>query len=481
MTRAVGNFTVRERFSTVRHNQGTYRCVCITARYITPSAPEDLVSTLEATLGKVILQHAALCCGIINEDKEDPHFVRLESIDVSKCIEYQNLKVTSTEEHEQGLVEILERRHSTLWPNLHLLPGWKLIIVQSPALSSTGTTFDAVFAVHHAFCDGLSAMVFHRSLLSALNSRASSTPSLKNHILTIPSTVVLSPPVEKCVDFKVSWFYIIQQLWNEFMPRLPFLPALPVAWTSTIPSLTSLKNYKSRVKIFHIPAPFVPNILSECRKHNTTLTGLIHALTTLSLAQDIPTAETFTSTTPFSLRYLTGLSPTSEMGVQVSAFETTYPPALISSLRSQHVSPSQLAETLWHFARTFKSDLSAEIASLPNNNQLGMIPYISSMHDFIRKKFGKKRGATYEVSNVGVFKNENEEGMWKIERADFTQSGSAVGPGVGLSVVSVAGGQLSVSLDWLEGDMDEAVLESLKSDLENGLRGIGEGREVGRW
>jgi hypothetical protein len=95
--------------------------------------------------------------------------VRLDFIDISRCLDYRTLTASTVEEHEQGLTEILEQRHSELWPDPSSLPPWKLIIVQSNALSSQGASFDVVFAFHHALVDGISGVVFHRSFLEALN------------------------------------------------------------------------------------------------------------------------------------------------------------------------------------------------------------------------------------------------------------------------------------------------------------------------
>ncbi|KAH8680113.1 alcohol acetyltransferase [Tricladium varicosporioides] len=475
MTRPVGNL---EKFSTVRHAHGFYRCVGNTARYSFPSSLKDLSALLEIALAKVILQHASLCVGITREDTETSQFVRLESINVYQCIEYHKLKSSTPNEYEQGLIKVLERQHSALWPDIDRLPPWKLIIMQSDTTSSTGRmTFDAMFAFHHAIADGLSGVAFHRTLVSALNT-PSSTASLKSHILTIPKAMNLSPPLEKCVSFTNSWLYIIQQIWKEFGPRLPFTTLPPDAWTSTPPSLDSVKNYTSRLEAFFIAPELVPKILVECRKHNTTLTGLMQALAALSLAQSVPEAETFTQTCPFSLRHLSGTSPDAIV-VQVSAYESTFPVPVISSLRSTP-NPTKLSTILWSLAQSFKTELTREIASLPKNNIIGMIPYISNMHNFMLGKFGKKRGATYELSNAGAFVNEAGEGVeWKIERMMFSQSGSATGSAMAVSVASVKGGELSVCVTWLQGDIEEGIVKKVREGLERGLVRLGEGKELG--
>ena len=54
----------------------------------------------------------------------------------------------------------------------------------------------------------------------------------------------------------------------------------------------------------------------------------------------------------------------------------------------------------------------------------------------------------------------------------------ATGPAVDFNVASVAGGPLTISLSWLEGDIDESLVDEIIKDVERGLRSIVEGQEV---
>ncbi|TVY75561.1 putative alcohol acetyltransferase FCK4 [Lachnellula suecica] len=470
MLRPVGNI---ERFSTVRHNLGIYRCVANTARYTASHGPENLPSFIEAALAKVILEHPALCCGIVNEDKNDPAFVRLDTIDVSKRIEYRKLNVSTAEEHDRALAEILEQRHSELWPDTDTLPPWKMIIVESESSSSGGTIFDAIFAFHHAIGDGLSGLVFHRSLLEALNGPGSDELTTK---IKIPEAIDLPPAMEKSIDFKISWFFLLTQLWNELRPRWLFPDASP-PWTASPCSASNIQNYKSRVKVMAIPAELVPKVLAACREQKATITGLLHGIIVTSLASHVPEALCFASGTPFSLRHLTGLSPTNAMGCQVSGHTSKYTPETISRIRSS-TTPEQVTSEIWSIARDFRTSMAAELAGLPNDNQIGLLPYVSSLHNMFESKMGKPRGETYELSNVGSLQNENPEGRWKIERYFFSQSGMGTGAPVSFNVASVGGGPLGITVTWLEGDIEERLVDELARDVEYGLKCIGEGKEV---
>jgi len=463
----------RERFSTARHHLGIYRCVGNTARYSTSHNIEDLSSSIGAAVAKVLFNHSALCCGIINEDKNDPAFIRLETIDISKRIEYQEIEANTAEDHDRRLIEVLEAKHSELWPDPKTLPPWKLIIIQSKALSTEGPGFDAVFAFHHALGDGLSGVAFHRSFLQALNN--SSDDTLASPFVKVPESITLPPAMEKSIDFKISWWFLLTQLWNEMRPRWLFPDALP-PWTASPCSAANIQNYKSRMKIFTIEPNLVVKILAACRTEKATVTGLLHGLIVTSLASHVPEASSFASGTPFSLRHLSRLS-VNAMGVQVSGHTSKYTTETLSRIRSS-TSPEQVTNDIWTIAREFRASMNAELAALPNDNLVGLIPYISNLHKMFESKIGKPREETYELSNVGVLKNESIEGRWRIERDVFSQSGMGTGAPVAFNVASVGGGPMSISVTWLQGDIEERLVDGLVKDVEFGLRCMGEGKEV---
>lgn len=463
----------RERFSTARHNLGYYRCVAITARYYREDPnPGDLLTAVENALAKVILRHPPLCCGIINEDKNDPAFVRLESIDVSKCLNYRVLESSTPEKYEKSLIEIVEHQHGQLWPDLHCRPGWKLIVVQDKKMRKV---FDAVFAFHHAVADGLSGMVFHRSFMEALNGSAAVT--LVDHILRIPDSIKLLPPMEEMIDFKISWRYLLSTIWNQLLKPKWLFPDPSPPWAAAICSPTNVQNYRSHAKLISIPENHVTTILGACREQNTTLTGLLHGLAVTSLASRVPDATSFTAVTPFSTRYLSGISSTEEMAVQYGGHISKQTPDIISAVRA-FSDPAQIIEQVWKIAKNFKVEMAAETTKMPNDNLVGMIPYVSSIHNMYLSKMGKPRDNAYEVSNVGSLKNEDEEAQWKVGRVVFTQSGNATGAAFAFNVASVVGGPLTISVTWLEGDVEEKLVGDVLEDVQYALGCIADGKEV---
>jgi hypothetical protein len=462
----------REKYSTVRHALGLNRCVQNIARYSINHKTHDLLATLETALAKVILRHPALCCGIINEDREDPAFVRVEAVDLSKCIDYRNLDSATMEEYEQSLIGIMEHQHRQLWPDIHCQPPWKLIVVQRKALPSDGTVFDAIFAWHHAIADGLSGMVFHRSLQEALNDPAS--VEIANHTIKVPESISLFPPQEDMIKFEISWWFLLSAVWHKLRPRW-LLPDSSPPWTAA-PVGPSTEGYDPHVKLISVSSEQTSSILSACREQKTTLTGLLQALIASSLACHVPDANSFVSTTPSSPRHISGISSTSDIAVQVCSHSYTFTPDIVSAIRAS-TSPTQITNQVWEISRAFQTSLAAELARLPVDNLAGLLPYAGSIHKMFLSKLGRQREDTFQVSNVGVFKNEGREGQWRIERVFFTQCGLTASAFT-FNCASVVGGPLVLSVTWSGGDVEDELMGKIIADVRYALSSIAEGREV---
>jgi hypothetical protein len=461
----------REQFSTVRHDLGLYRCVQNIAKYSTDRSPDDMLIALETALAKVILRHPPLCCGIINEDKDDPAFVRLESIDMSKCLDYRILDSSTPEEHEQSLIEIVQHQHRLLWLDMHCRPVWKLIVVQRKAQSSERTDFDAIFAWHHGIADGVSGMVFHRSMQEALNDSA--TVAIVDHTIKIPDSISLFPPQEDMIKFKISWWFFLAAVWRFLRPKW-LLPDLSPPWTGS-PVPPSAENFDPCVQLISVPSKDVASILSACREQKTTLTGLFEGLLVSSLAFHIPNATSFASNTSISPRSLSGISSTDDIAVQVCTHSSAYNSDVVSAIRDASHS-GQVTDQVWGIARDFRKSLATEMARMPKDNAAGLLPYAGNIHSFFRSKLGKPREETFQISNVGTFKNQVGEGQWRIERIFFTQCGM-VGSAFSLNAASVVGGPLSITFTW-QGDIDNEFMGNLIADVQYGLKCIADGREL---
>ncbi|KAH8815575.1 alcohol acetyltransferase [Xylogone sp. PMI_703] len=491
--RPLGNV---EKASAARHSIGYYRSVANTATYSIPvsslNGAVSLQAVLEAALVKVILRHPALCCGIINEDTQTPAFVRLDEIDVRKHIQYETIQATNEKEYDAAMVNLIARQHSQLWPEPGQVSPWKTIVFEpEKAFNETKKVLDIAFFFHHSIGDGLSGMAFHLSFLPALNSITNDPASISTHspIITVPNSLTLIDPIEKQMAFPVSYSYLINVLWRLFRPTWLFPDRTLPPWSGekvTFPD--NIDSYKANTRLLTIPAPLVTTILNECRRHNSTITSLLNALTVTSLATIIPSPQPISSSTPYSLRPWTK-TPKTEITLQTSEHSSRYELETISSLRSavSKNDAEDLISQIWTIAASMKSKLTADLATVPADNIIGVLDYITDWHKFCTDQLGKPRKSTFEISNVGVLNplpsssslsSAAEETLWTISRDIFTQCASVTGEALCISVASVDGGPLAISFNWQEGVVEAQLVEDVMGKIEKMLVCIGRGEKI---
>lgn len=143
-----------------------------------------------------------------------------------------------------------------------------------------------------------------------------------------------------------------------------------------------------------------------------------------------------------------------------STLETQYPVDVLDRFRRTS-NTSEHAESLWVTARYFHSQMQEELARCPQDNLAGLLPYITDFVEFYRKKIGKAREATFEVSNVGVFTQEQQSSEWSLNNMTFTQGALPAGPAFAVNCASVQGGPLTITITWQHSVVDEAIIDAV--------------------
>jgi hypothetical protein len=473
-----------ETYSTSRHNLGFYRCVGLTARYSVPCSSlkdKSLESVIEHAVAQTILSHPILQVGILNEDTRTPQFVYLPTLDLSRLIIWEHSRPETPADRDSALQRVLETRHSSLWPDIHRQPGYQFIAV-CPYLGAPPTkgtiSVDIVFAYHHGYGDGPSGTILQRTLLRALNNPVS-VPSLdkSSHILTINNPSPLAPPQESLIDFKISWPYFIKTLWAEFAPSF-LKPAPPEpAWTGK-PITPHPEN--TRIRLVTLSSEVLSDILKRCREHSTTLTPLLHILVLHSLAKRLPDTEHakagFSAVTPISLRRLLppggkkGFHPDESMGVVLVGQTHRFAADAVRQIRKQGGTES--AENLvWDLTSSLSDEIKQKVVTLPNDDAIGLMAWVSDWNERWLKMVGKNRESTWEVSNVGAIDFE-KDGAWMVDRVVFSQSGHVAGAAFSVSVAGVKGADLTITLSWQESIISDELADGLEEDLREWLTGF---------
>ena len=469
MLRPVG---MLEKLYTARQVLNIYHSVIVTATYTLGSSLDNnaLYALFFATIPELLHRHPSLCCYVEGGDTSKPQFRRLKSIEVKDV-----LQIRSLEEHE-SFAEILQYLHDQQW-SFQQKPLWKLVVLREGhdvEETSNPIKLHLAFVYHHVIGDGLSGTAFHRSLQSTLSEIESSNQELEEapEMIDTPVLIELSDPIEKLTSLPLSWMFLGKQVLDEYVPQwltgapLPVWAGLPTQTLDTCP-------FRSRNRVVTIQADEVGILLEESRKHGVSLTSLLTASIVSTLANSLPGAPNFRGSTTYTLRRVTGTSM-DEMVNQSTALMTSYPAEFLNRVRKPSNATAR-AESLWVSAAILHRQLQAEIASCPGNNLVGLLPYVIDHVEFYRKKFGKAREVTWELSNLGGFKTDQEalSKNWRLQSMTFTQGAQPVGPAFCVNCVSVQDGPLTIALTWQESIVDQSTIDALAqgfTDLPSLLR-----------
>ncbi len=459
-----------------------YRCVGQTARFNVPQSlleDQDLGSVIEHAVAQTILSHPVLQVGIVGEDTPSPYFVYLPSLDLSKLVRWEQVDGDTPAARDAALQRVLEARHSELWPDLHQQPGYEFIVL-SPNLANRShagsVVIEIVFAFHHGYGDGTSGVILQRTLLRALNNPIA-VPSFNfsTHVLTIDTPAPLPPPQDALINFKISWSFLLKSLWDEFGPSL-LKPTPPVpAWAG---KHVTLHPDSTCLRLLSFPPPTASGIVAHCREKSTTLTPLLHVLVLRSLVKRLPehaiSNNTLTCGTPISLRRLLppggkqGFDPDTSMGVVLATQDYRFSSSTICQIRAGGNDSERL---VWDLTSSFGKDLKRKVASLPNDDITALMAWVSDYNAWWRKKLGKEREETWQLSNVGAadFDADDEKVGWSVDRVVFSQSGHVAGSAFSVSVSGVKGGDLAITLSWQESIVDDELLDGVAVDLREWL------------
>ncbi|THH14802.1 hypothetical protein EW146_g5581 [Bondarzewia mesenterica] len=447
-----------EQWSTVRHDLGYYWSVGMTTRYYPPASKRLSPGILYSALKVLISQHSTLGASIIKESTLAPQFVRLRRIDLSKVVSFVDLQEGSDREHQ--LDKMLAQNHSIPFKDLGSSPLWRLVIVIPPtACSQSVHGVDVALFVHHAIADGGSATIFHQSLLSALNL----TRNEDLDPIVDVSALHFLPPLHELLSMPTSWIALGKALYNSWFPS----PS-PSLWTG--PPISSPDTLTTQTIHFSLSPSSLSKITAACKANQTSWTALLESSVAKAFFESLPTdgtADELACCCALSLKRFISIVDATQMGVYYAS-DTHY---------FRRAAFAAGASGLWDAARRTKVALDAKIAAGDRDQDTGMLRYVSSVRNFVINKIGKKRDASFEISNVGIVRfNESEDDQaataWKAKRVLFSQSANAVGAPIAFSVCSVKGGDICVSASWQVGVVDSGFARSVMTNTQALLEGL---------
>ncbi|CAL1714203.1 unnamed protein product [Somion occarium] len=406
-----------EKFHIVRGHLGADTGVFVTAQYVGEGRLDK--HTLYPALTLLLQQHRALSTQVHDAGTEQPFYVSLKIVDLSRIVRFYDADSKQLSEvAESYLLDQIEYATDT--------PLWRL-----------GVFPDNRVIIHydHSIGDGQSGLAFHRSLLTALNSTSPSQDE-PSSVVPIPESLELQPTVEKATDVSLSFFKICQEIFNAFAP-IRWRKA-GSSWTGE--EVTRQETMFTSTRLWSLPPEQADSLLKICRLHECTITSFLHTATVMvfsTLLRDSPKRYKYlASDIPISLRRFTK-APADVFCDHVSAgyfFSpiTRYPPELVDDFEA-------LAKRFpWEDAARTTSDLRKKVPKC--RQEVGTLNLLFGRYQpFFRGKIGKKRHGTFELSNVGPFpfdKSDNEAGRkWKVGEMFFGQCDALLGATIKLDDV----------------------------------------------
>lgn len=384
-----------------------------------------------------------------------------ESVDLSNHIFTTTIDCSSAEEYRQLLAEKQADLHNHRFENISSIPPWKITAVK---VKSTSTDFvpedsqDVYLHWHHSLFDGVSGRSFHEELLAALNKAAEQGDDVEADLSFEVQTDKVPLPEEEAVPFTLSTGFTLRILWNEFGPA--FLKSTPPEfWAGK--NIDFSKPYKTNTFPIDVTADNLKTLLAACRENKTSLTGLLHSLQLVAFAKHIKGAPAFSTTTTIGMQpYVKDDAPEPTLRVLTSNYVHPLDTELVELFRG-----GVTDEQIWATAAALRAGLAEKLKTLPKDDIIPMLKHISDWESWWAKKDGTARSNSWEISNLGVFK-QAEGGKFKITRAFFSNGAMRAGTPISFNVASVAGGGLTVCVSWDDDALPKELVHNISQELE---------------
>ncbi|KAF7356371.1 hypothetical protein MVEN_00969500 [Mycena venus] len=399
-----------ESYHLARHFLKIDSCLLVSARYICADGSILNKEQLFPALEKVIQKHPILAVMLQDEGTNKPSFVKLEKIELPLVVEFSN---------ETDLESAMQRQLANRLDTTARLPLWRVEVFND------GTV---IFAFHHCIGDALSGVIFHQTLLAALQDVVPADITLS---VAIPQSLSLLPPIEAVINLRPSLLTIISEVFSLFIPA-SWKPGYK-AWTANPVPKEVPKVYQPHVKIITFTTEEMAAFMTICRSHGATVTSAFYVLAAAVLSRLVP---------PNSSQY------------------KTLAAVVAVSLRD------------WPAAARYAVELQRQKTEAAK--KIGLIYLLfGNIAPFFKGMLGKKRDETFEISNVGRVPSAaatDAAERWRIERIVFAQSNLVTNAALKINVIGDPTGAVNVALTWGKTSIDGELVELFARQFQEGFR-----------
>ncbi|KAH8668799.1 alcohol acetyltransferase [Xylariales sp. PMI_506] len=462
---------------------------------VEPSSECSIQETLARAIARTVLDYPMMQVALLEKSESKAYWMQRDSLSFADHLIWQTVdddKSDLQSSFQTTATTYIDRKWG---PMTEPTVPWRVVIIQP---KSRANWVDVFFSWHHVIGDGTSGRMFHETLLRHLredDGRAKSLPALNANVLRLQPMRNLTPTQEKLVKFSLSPGFIAK----EITKLVHHKSAYTVNW---IPIQTD--TVKSAWSRFSIDGPSAKVILEACKKHSTSLTALLEALLLLAFATNVSAdkASAFQSATPISLRrYIEKdtlerykIDADNLFGNFVSEMFNKWDAPVVAKLRTQHASSAGSAsrpeisreteDTIWQIAGQVRRHITERLAKGTRDELAGMQKFIPNWPSYFRSQIKQPREVTWIISNIGSFDlsekvtgTEQEKTArgsgWTIEDVAWLGSAYAHPSATLLRVTGIKGGHLTVTFNWQQDTMPDALCQNISHDLESWLNTLG--------
>lgn len=327
----------------------------------------------------------------------------------------------------------------------------------------------------------MSGVAFHACFLELLtastSSDSTSSPLTSGDRIVHTPNVALLPSLEEALPLPISWGNFATTVY-----KMLFSSPDPTLYTGGQISFSPANPPKTRLSVIHLPASTATRLAQLCRQQKSSVTSLLIVLIAQVLARQYPESTEFCASVPISLRRFTDIG-NRQMVNYVSSVTPRFStiPAKPGHLHLS-LNPTASSQVPWDVIRSCRGSID-RVASSPSDHHVAWLRYVSDYFAFYTRKVGKRREASFEVSNLGLVDGVTDGGQMedghkvRCTRMTFSQSVNVVGPLWVFSVATVKGGDMTVALTWQEGLLRDEEVDRVMAELQSELTGLGNTQE----
>lgn len=469
----------------VHHDLGVFSNTIVCATYERAENMPLTPGLLYKALRLAVSEHPALATILVDQPstkkmgRTRTWQARLRHICLEDCVRFMDHVV----EKEQFL-RLLQEEHDTRFNTKdETKPLWRIVVNGSKIL----------FIFHHSICDGRSGIIFHRSLLAALNKVAREQPENgpEEHI---PSNYDVAKK-----DLKPDSLALLKLLGMKFsiwVALLSYLSSLLIkvflrknyTFFNDITYEVRLPSKEHPVPIAERPATKLERmslspsqlaaILKACKKHGTSITTLIETLIHVTLASELyPSAKIGLSYLAVDLRRFLPAEYSNTMGNYVSSHQYNHWLGNYRKAGATSTANERQIALIWQLSQKAKASLDSALFThqtpLPVSNALGLKAIgeddeaiAAGIYNVLDVAVGK----TFCVSSL-VESDSPSSGPWQMKDVEFSVSAqkSQVGPMFYLAMASMKNGQCTINVSYEEGVLQSGAISKTLEGVERRL------------